>query len=70
MPGAWAAAYMLRARIYRELEKSILDKAPLVPLFHSMGMIASRREVHGLKPGPMGIASLDLETVWLDAGAR
>lgn len=59
-----------RARIYRELEKSILDKAPLIPLFHSMGMIASRREVHGLKPGPMGIASLDLETVWLDAGAR
>src|SRR6185503_561923 len=53
-----------RARIYRELEKSILDKAPLVPLFHSMGMIASRREVHGLTPGPMGIASLDLETVW------
>jgi len=60
-----------RARIYRELEKAILDKAPLVPLFHSMGMIASRRDVHGLKPGPMGIASLDLETVWLDpAGAR
>jgi len=59
-----------RARIYRELEKSILDKAPLIPLFHSMGMIASRREVHGLTPGPMGIASLDLETVWLDPGAR
>ncbi|HJQ99174.1 MAG TPA: ABC transporter substrate-binding protein [Candidatus Polarisedimenticolaceae bacterium] len=59
-----------RARIYRELEKSILEKAPLIPLFHSMGMIASRREVHGLTPGPMGIASLDLETVWLDPGAR
>ena len=56
-----------RARIYRELERSILDKAPLIPLFHSVGMIASRREVHGLKPGPMGIGSLDLENVWLDA---
>ena len=60
-----------RARVYRELERSILDKAPLIPLFHSMGMIASRREVHGLTPGPMGIASLDLETVWLEPqGAR
>jgi peptide/nickel transport system substrate-binding protein/oligopeptide transport system substrate-binding protein len=55
-----------RARVYRELERSILDKAPLIPLFHSMGMLASRREVHGLTPGPMGIASLDLETVWLE----
>ena len=54
-----------RARIYRELERSILEKAPLIPLFHSTGMIAARRDVRGLKPGPMGIASLDLETVWL-----
>ena len=60
-----------RARIYRELERSILEKAPLIPLFHSTGMIAARRDVRGLKPGPMGIASLDLETVWLaDQGRR
>jgi len=58
-----------RARIYRELEKQVLEKAPLVPLFHSMGMLASRRAVHGLKPGPMGIAALDLEHVWIDADA-
>jgi ABC-type transport system substrate-binding protein len=57
-----------RARIYRGLEKSILEKAPLVPLFHSMGVIASRRTVHGLKPGPMGIAALSLENVWIDGG--
>jgi ABC-type transport system substrate-binding protein len=56
-----------RARIYRGLEKSVLDKAPLVPLFHSVGMIASRRTVHGLKPGPMGVGALALENVWLDA---
>jgi ABC-type transport system substrate-binding protein len=55
-----------RARIYRELEKAVLDKAPLVPLFHPIGVIASRHSVHGLKPGPMGIASLDLERVWID----
>jgi len=61
-----------RARIYRDLEKAVLDKAPLVPLFHPIGMIASRRSVHGLKPGPMGIAALALEHVWIDAdgGAR
>ena len=61
-----------RARIYREIEKTVLDGAPLVPLFHSMGMIASRRTVHGLKSGPMGIGSLALEHVWIDAdgGAR
>ena len=57
-----------RARIYRGLEKSVLEKAPLVPLFHSMGVIASRRTVHGLKPGPMGIGALSLEHVWIDGG--
>lgn len=55
-----------RARIYRGIEKSVLDKAPLVPLFHSIGMIASRRSVHGLKPGPMGMGALALERVWID----
>lgn len=55
-----------RARIYRELEKAVLDKAPLVPLFHPIGVIASRHNVHGLKPGPMGIGSLDLEHVWIE----
>jgi ABC-type transport system substrate-binding protein len=56
-----------RARIYRDLEKVVLDRAPLVPLFHAMGVIASRRTVHGLKPGPMGVAALALERVWIDA---
>jgi ABC-type transport system substrate-binding protein len=56
-----------RARIYREIEKTVLDKAPLVPLFHSIGVIASRRSVHGLKSGPMGIGALSLEHVWIDA---
>ncbi len=56
-----------RARIYREIEKTVLDRAPLVPLFHSMGMIASRRTVHGLKSGPMGIGALAFERVWIDA---
>jgi ABC-type transport system substrate-binding protein len=58
-----------RAHIYRGLEKGILDKAPLVPLFHSIGLIASRRTVHGLKPGPMGFGALALQGVWLEAEA-
>jgi ABC-type transport system substrate-binding protein len=64
--GAGETNPLERARIYRGLEKSILDKAPLVPLFHSVGVIASRKTVHGLKPGPMGIGALSLEKVWLD----
>ncbi len=58
-----------RARIYRGLEQSVLAKAPLVPLFHSVGVIATRRSVHGLKPGPMGFGALALESVWLDRSA-
>ncbi|HEX4823574.1 MAG TPA: ABC transporter substrate-binding protein [Candidatus Polarisedimenticolaceae bacterium] len=62
---------MERTKIYRELERSILEKAPLVPLFHSVGMIASRKTVHGFKPGPLGVGSLDLEHVWLTpAGSK
>ena len=57
-----------RARIYREIEKSVLEQAPFVPLFHAVGMIASRKTVHGLKPGPLGIGSLGFERVWLDSG--
>ena len=55
-----------RVRIYRELEKSVLEKAPLVPLFHSSGMMVSRRTVHGLHLGPMGIGALDFKGVWIE----
>ena len=59
-----------RAHIYRTLEKSVLDKAPLVPLYHSVGVVAARRDVHGLKLSPMGMGSLSLARVWIDAGGR
>ena len=55
-----------RARIYRLTEQRILERAPLVPLYHSVGVLALRREVHGLQLGPLGIASVDMEHVWLD----
>jgi ABC-type oligopeptide transport system substrate-binding subunit len=57
-----------RARRYRELEKTVLEAAPMVPLFFPVGVIASRRNVHGLKTGPMGLAALEFEHVWLEAG--
>ncbi len=55
-----------RARIYGELERRILEQAPLVPLFHGVGVIAHRANVHGLKPGPLGLAALNFERVWID----
>jgi ABC-type transport system substrate-binding protein len=58
-----------RARTYRELETAVLAAAPLVPLYFPVGVIASHDNVHGLKPGPMGIAALELEHVWLEAGS-
>ena len=54
-----------RARIYREIERRILDLAPIVPLYHSLGTIARRSSVRGLDPGPLGLASVDLENVRL-----
>lgn len=62
-----------RARIYGDLEKHILERAPMVPLFHSVGVVVHSDEVHGLKPGPLGLAAADFEKVWLapaDESAR
>jgi peptide/nickel transport system substrate-binding protein/oligopeptide transport system substrate-binding protein len=53
-----------RARIYREAEQRILELVPMVPLYHSLGMIAMREEVRGYDPGPLGVASINLEHVW------
>jgi oligopeptide transport system substrate-binding protein len=57
-----------RAKIYREAEKHILGMAPLVPLYHTLAVVAVRRTVHGFEPTPLGIASLNLEHVWLAVG--
>jgi peptide/nickel transport system substrate-binding protein len=57
-----------RARAYREIERHILEMAPFVPLFHSLGVIARRKAVHGVEPGPLGLAALDLENVWIEGG--
>jgi ABC-type transport system substrate-binding protein len=56
-----------RARIYRELERQVLEEAPMVPLYHTMGIVAVQTEVKGLNPSPLGLAKVDLEKVWLQA---
>lgn len=59
-----------RAKIYREAEERILELAPLVPLYHTMGVVAIRENVRGLEPGPMGLASVSFERVWFtESGA-
>ncbi|HXV77676.1 MAG TPA: ABC transporter substrate-binding protein [Candidatus Polarisedimenticolaceae bacterium] len=54
-----------RARIYRRLEAQILQEAPLVPLYHSIGVIAVRDHVEGFHPTPLGVAKVELERVWI-----
>jgi len=61
-----------RVHLYREAERRILQLAPLVPLYHSSGLLATSRRVHDFDPGPMGLSAIDLRRVWLDRreGAR
>jgi peptide/nickel transport system substrate-binding protein/oligopeptide transport system substrate-binding protein len=59
-----------RARIYRELERHILNEAPLIPLYHTVGVIAVRENVEGLNPTPLGVAKVDLEKVWFRPRGR
>ena len=64
--GARETNPVTRADIYRDLERRILADAPVVPLYHTVGVVAMRDNVRGFKPGPMGMAKLELEKVWFD----
>jgi ABC-type transport system substrate-binding protein len=55
---------MKRTRIYRDLDRRILSRAPVVPLYHTMGVIALHDYVRGFAPGPLGISTVPLEKVW------
>ncbi len=62
---------MKRTRIYRRLEKRILSRAPVVPLYHTMGVLALQGNVRGFAPSPLGISTVPLEKVWFAGeGAR
>ena len=55
-----------RGRLFREVEHYILGEAPLVPLYHTRGILATHHGVHGLRPGPYGIGRMELEDVWIE----
>lgn len=59
----------LSARIYHSLERHILSDAPMIPLYHTVGVVAFHEHVRGFEPGPLGIAKVDLERVWLEPGS-
>jgi ABC-type transport system substrate-binding protein len=65
--GAREVDPIVRAKFYREAEKRILEQVPMVPLYHTRGTLALRHYVRGFEPGPLGIANVDLERVWLDS---
>jgi len=54
-----------RAQVYRELERRILQQVPLIPLYHTVGVVARRDYVVGLEPGPLGMAQVEFEKVWI-----
>ena len=52
-----------RGKLFREAERYILQKAPLVPLYHTRGLLATQPGVRNLRPGPYGVARVELEQV-------
>jgi ABC-type transport system substrate-binding protein len=64
--GAVEANPVARARLYRSLERHVLRQAPMVPLYHTLGVVAVHDHVNGLEPGPLGLAKIELERVWLE----
>jgi ABC-type transport system substrate-binding protein len=59
-----------RVDLYRRAERRILEQAPLVPLYHSSGLLAVNDRVHGFEPGPMGLSAIDFRRVWLAPADR
>lgn len=55
-----------RVHLYREAERRILQLAPLIPLYHSSGLLATHRRLRGFEPGPMGLSAIELRRVWLE----
>jgi ABC-type transport system substrate-binding protein len=64
--GARETNPVLRTRIYRDVERRILDLAPMVPLYYSVGIVALKGNVRGFEVSPMGLSNVNFERVWLD----
>ena len=54
-----------RGKMFRDAEHYILQQAPFVPLYHTRGLLATQPAVRGMRPGPFGVAKVELEQVWL-----
>jgi len=65
LQGAAELDPMRRGKIYRSIERRVLEQAPLVPLYHTLGIVAARPGLKGLEPGPLGLARVELEKVWI-----
>jgi oligopeptide transport system substrate-binding protein len=48
---------------YRDIEHTILQDAPVIPLYHNVRYVLIKKQVQGLKVTPMGI--LSLRKVWI-----
>lgn len=68
--GAGEMNQVRRADVYRQIERRILEQAPIVPLYHTLGVVAARSTVHGFEPGPLGVANVNLERVWIEPRGR
>ncbi len=54
-----------RMKIYRTVERLLLDDAAVVPLFHPLQALAVQETVRGVHMTPMGIGNIAMEEVWL-----
>jgi peptide/nickel transport system substrate-binding protein len=54
-----------RGSAFREVERYVLQQAPIVPLYHTRGAVASRAAVRGLQLSPYGIGRIELEHAWI-----
>jgi len=62
--GAGETNPVARAAIYRHVEQRILEAAPIVPLYHPVGLLAARGYVRGLEPSPQGIGGASFAGIW------
>lgn len=56
-----------RSSVYRRAERIILEDVAVIPLNYLVNNYAVRAEVRGLVINPLGLGSLQLERVWLEA---
>ncbi len=56
----------IRANLYKEIERQILNESVVVPLFTTNYSIVLRRKVKGINLNPLGFQYLSLRTVWIE----